>query len=182
MLLCHCNFKNVFNLSTKSLQSASNMFILNLAIFDLCMMIEMPLLIYNSFHQRPMGGEFGCIVYAVLGSFSGIGGAATNVAIAYDRYKTISSPLDGKLSKGQAVFLIILTWFWSVPFTVLPAMKIWGRYIPEGFLTTCSFDFLSEGDETKVFVAAIFIWAYFIPMLLIVFFYFKLFKHVSAIK
>jgi r-opsin len=96
------------------------------------MMIEMPLLLLNSYHQRIVGGETYCNVYAVLGSFSGIGGAATNAAIAYDRFKTISSPLDGKLNKGQALFLCVVTWIWSIPFTVLPLLKIWGRFIPEG--------------------------------------------------
>lgn len=156
------------------------MFILNLAIFDLCMMLEMPMLIYNSYYQRLMGGDISCTIYAVLGSFSGMGGAATNAAIAYDRYKTISSPLDGKLSKGQAGFFIIITWLWSLPFTILPMLKIWGRYIPEGFLTTCSFDFLTVNDDTKAFVASIFIWAYCIPMCLILLFYSRLFKHVKA--
>lgn len=79
------------------------MFIVNLAIFDLCMMLEMPMLLYNSYFQKIMGGDTACTIYAVLGSFSGIGGAATNAVIAYDRFKTISSPLDGKLNKGQAM-------------------------------------------------------------------------------
>lgn len=117
---------------TKSLRSPSNMFVVNLALFDTCMMIEMPMLLYNSFSQRIMGGESACIAYAVLGSFSGIGGAATNAAIAYDRYKTISSPLDGKLNKGQVFIYIIITWIWTIPFTIMPALKIWGRFIPEG--------------------------------------------------
>lgn len=108
------------------------MFIVNLAIFDLCMMLEMPMLLYNSYFQKIVGGDLACTVYSVLGSFSGIGGAATNAAIAFDRFKTISSPLDGKLNKGQAIAIIILTWAWSMPFTILPALKIWGRFIPEG--------------------------------------------------
>jgi r-opsin len=108
------------------------MFIVNLAIFDFCMMLEMPMLLFNSFEQKIIGGETFCTIYAVFGSFSGIGGAATNAVIAFDRYKTISSPLDGKLNKGQAFFFILLTWLWAMPFTILPALKIWGRYIPEG--------------------------------------------------
>lgn len=110
------------------------MFIVNLAIFDLCMMLEMPMLLYNSYFQRIVGGDMACTVYAVLGSFSGIGGAATNACIAFDRYKTISSPLDGKLNKGQVFAFIIMTWLWSMPFTILPALKVWGRYIPEGLV------------------------------------------------
>jgi r-opsin len=121
-----------FHHSTKSLRSPSNIFILNLALFDFCMMFDMPMLLYNSYYQRMAGGESACALYAALGSLSGIGGAATNAAIAYDRYKTISSPLDGKLNKGQVIFFCILTWLWAMPFTILPWMKIWGRFIPEG--------------------------------------------------
>lgn len=96
------------------------------------MMLEMPLLIYNSYHQRIMGGAVMCKWYAVLGAVSGIGGAATNAVIAYDRYKTISSPLDGRIKTGKAVLLILITWFWAFPYTMLPALDIWGRFVPEG--------------------------------------------------
>lgn len=51
------------------------------------MMIEMPMLIINSFLERPVGWEIGCDIYAALGSVSGIGSAINNAAIAYDRYK-----------------------------------------------------------------------------------------------
>ena len=96
------------------------------------MMFDMPMLLFNSFYQRVAGGEAACALYAAFGSLSGIGGAATNAAIAYDRFKTISSPLEGKLNKGQAMFFCLLTWVWTLPFTILPWLKIWGRYIPEG--------------------------------------------------
>lgn len=48
------------------------------------------------------------------------------------------------------------------------------------FLTTCSFDFLTDDDDTRVFVLCIFVWAYLVPMILICVFYFKLFQHISA--
>lgn len=87
--------------------------------------------------------------------------------------------MDGRLTKPQAGILVGLSWMWTVPFTVLPMFKIWGRYIPEGFLTTCSFDFLTEDQDTKVFVACIFVWSYAIPITLISMFYMKLFGRVS---
>nr|AAD34223.1 rhodopsin [Papilio glaucus] len=161
--------------TSKSLRSASNMFVINLAVFDLMMMIEMPLLIANSFYQHPIGFQLGCDIYAVLGSISGIGGAITNAVIAFDRYKTISCPLDGRINKVQASLLIVFTWFWSLPFTILPALKVWGRFVPEGFLTTCSFDYFTDDQDTKVFVACIFVWSYAIPMALICYFYSQLF-------
>lgn len=46
------------------------------------------------------------------------------------------------------------------------------------FLTTCSFDYLTENEEIKVFTLCIFVWAYLIPMIIICTFYFKLFGHI----
>jgi r-opsin len=108
--------------------------------------------------------------------------------------------MGGRLSKPQAAILIVIAWFWALPFTIFPILEIWGHYIPgrllprslfnlkfflilfsEGFLTTCSFDYLSHDQDTKVFVAAIFTWAYAIPITLIVIFYAKLFMHVSTV-
>nr|BAM95291.1 B-sensitive opsin [Leptidea amurensis] len=164
--------------TSKSLRSASNMFIVNLALFDLVMMLEMPYFIANSFTGKFLGWQTGCNVYAALGSVSGIGAAITNAVIAFDRYKTISCPIDGRINKVQALIMITFTWFWTVPFTVMPYFQIWGKFVPEGFLTTCSFDFFTDDQDTKVFVACIFTWSYVIPMTLICFFYSKLFSAV----
>lgn len=165
--------------TSKSLRNGSNMFIVNLAIFDLLMMCEMPMFLVNSFAGRLVGYETGCAIYAALGSLSGIGGSITNAVIAYDRYRTISNPLDGRLNRVQAGILVLMTWLWAMPFTLLPLFKVWGRYIPEGYLTTCSFDYLTDDSDTRVFVGCIFAWAYAIPMFIICYFYARLFGHVS---
>lgn len=48
----------------------------------------------------------------------------------------------------------------------------------EGYLTTCSFDFLTQDQTTRSFNIAIFGYAYALPMFLIVLFYFQLLGHV----
>jgi r-opsin len=63
------------------------MLIVNLALFDAVMLLELPMLIGSSFAERMIGWEIGCQLYAALGSVSGIGASITNAAIAYDRYK-----------------------------------------------------------------------------------------------
>lgn len=50
------------------------------------MMLKTPIFIYNSFKLGYALGPMGCQVFAIMGSFSGIGAATTNAAIAYDRY------------------------------------------------------------------------------------------------
>ncbi|XP_055379315.1 opsin-3-like [Condylostylus longicornis] len=170
----------VFIFSTsKNLRTPSNLFILNLAIFDLAMMLEMPMFLVNSAVEYIVGFESACNIYAALGSISGQGAAITNAMIAFDRYRTISSPIDGRLNYVQATFLVIFTWFYATPFTIFPYVHIWNRYIPEGYLTTCSFDYLTEDSETRVFTMTLFIWAYAIPMSIIIICYFKLFMKVK---
>lgn len=72
---------------SKPLRTASNMFIVSLAIFDIIMSFEMPMLVISSFMERMIGWEIGCDVYAVFGSISGMGQSITNAAIAFDRYR-----------------------------------------------------------------------------------------------
>ncbi|XP_012060728.1 PREDICTED: opsin, blue-sensitive-like [Atta cephalotes] len=115
--------------TSKSLRTPSNIFILNLAVFDLLMATEMPMLIINSFLERTIGWETGCDVYALLGAISGMGQAITNAAIAFDRYRTISCPIDGRLNGKQAMVLALFTWFWALPFSILPMTGLWGRYV-----------------------------------------------------
>nr|QPZ55120.1 BRh2 [Eumaeus atala] len=161
--------------TSKSLRSPSNMFVINLAVFDVMMMIEMPMFVVNSFSQHIVGYQAMCNVYASLGSISGFGGAITNAVIAYDRYKTISCPLDGRVTKTQALLLILFTWAWALPFTVLPAFQLWSKFVPEGFLTTCSFDYLTDDSDTKIFVLSCCVWSYFIPIIILCYYYFQLF-------
>lgn len=54
------------------------------------------------------------------------------------------------------------------------------KVFSNSFLTTCSFDYLTDDDDTRVFTIAIFIWAYMIPLILICIFYYKLFGHIVA--
>ncbi|KAI5695209.1 hypothetical protein M8J76_004874 [Diaphorina citri] len=152
------------------------------ALLDLCMMVNMPMLVVNSFYQRVIGWETGCDIYGLFGSISGFGSAMNNAVIAYDRYRTIAFPIDGRLSMGKAFILMCFVWFWALPFSLSPmkSVDLFGKYVPEGFLTTCSFDYLTDDDHTRYFVATIFVWAYVIPLLLIVFFYVQLLGHVRG--
>lgn len=164
--------------TSKSLRTASNMFIVSLAVFDMLMMCEMPMFLVNCFMERMIGWELGCDIYALFGSISGMGQSITNAAIAFDRYRTISCPIDGRLNSKQAAVLVAFTWFWATPFSVMPMLRVWGRYTTEGFLTTCSFDFLTEDQDTKVFVSSIFVWSYVIPLIFIIYFYSQLLQSI----
>ncbi|XP_077275593.1 opsin, ultraviolet-sensitive isoform X1 [Temnothorax americanus] len=164
--------------SAKSLRTPSNLFVVNLAFCDFFMMLKTPIFIYNSFNTGFATGHLGCQIFAFIGSLSGIGAGMTNAAIAYDRYSTIARPLDGKLSRGQVLLFIVLIWTYTIPWALMPLMHVWGRFVPEGFLTSCSFDYLTDTPEIQYFVATIFTCSYCIPMVLIVYYYSQIVSHV----
>ncbi|XP_065566603.1 opsin, ultraviolet-sensitive-like [Artemia franciscana] len=82
--------------------------------------------------------------------------------------------------------IIMLCWLYSTPFTLLPFFEVWGRFVPEGFLTSCTFDYITEDSSTRFFVATIFFTSYCIPMSLIIFFYSRIvgqvWKHEQLLK
>nr|BAQ54843.1 opsin, short-wavelength sensitive type [Asiagomphus melaenops] len=164
--------------TSKGLQTPSNAFVANLAVFDALMMSKLPVFVMNSVVEGQLFGKIGCDIYGLIGSYSGMGAAITNAAIAFDRYRTIAFPLDGRLRMKAAIGIIIFTWIWATPFSILPFFEIWSRYTPEGYLTTCSFDYMTEGKSTQLFTMTIFSWAYVVPLLMITLFYTKILSHV----
>ncbi|XP_066585003.1 opsin, ultraviolet-sensitive [Prorops nasuta] len=164
--------------AAQSLRTPSNMFVVNLALCDFFMMLKAPIFIYNSFNTGFALGNLGCQIFAFIGSLSGIGAAMTNAAIAYDRYSTIARPLDGKLSRGQVMLFILVIWVYVLPWSLMPLMGVWGRYVPEGFLTSCTFDYLTDTAEIRYFTATIFVFAYAFPMSLILYYYSQIVSHV----
>lgn len=146
----YIQYNILITLSAKSLQTPSNIFVVNLAICDFLMMIKTPIFIYNSFNRGFASGIvgygilisfqqmskrlsnilFSCQVFAFIGSLSGIGAGMTNACIAYDRYNVITRPFESKLTRTKALFIVFLIWGYTVPWAVLPLMEVWGRYVP----------------------------------------------------
>lgn len=64
--------------------------------------------------------------------------------------------------------MCILIWIYSMAISVVPLLGIGiNKYIPEGFLTTCSFDYLSKDVSSQIFVLTMFFTSYVIPLIII---------------
>jgi hypothetical protein len=48
----------------------------------------------------------------------------------------------------------------------------------EGYLTTCSFDYLTDSQDVRIFTICIFVYSYMLPVSLLVLFYSKILGHV----
>lgn len=96
-----------------------------------------------------------------------------------DRFLVIVYPLDpNKRFTGVRTKLVVLTiWIYGFVFSTLPLLEIGvGRYIPEGLLTSCSFDYLSKEKLIKNFIYAFFCAAWILPFCIIVFCYTNILK------
>lgn len=107
---------------------------------------------------------------------TGTGSILTLTAISVDRYRVIVYPLGPKRniggSKRISYSIILFVWSYSFAFSIIPALDIGlSRYVPEGFLTCCSFDYLDKSLQARLFMFTFFVCAWLIPFIVIIYCY-----------
>lgn len=120
-----------------------------------------------------------CRIYGFVGGLSGTCAIGTLTAIALDRYNVVVHPLQPlrRYSRLRSYLIIFLIWCYSFLFAVMPALDVGlSVYVPEGYLTTCSFDYLNKETPARIFMALFFVAAYCIPLTCIVYSYFYILK------
>ncbi|XP_026823155.1 opsin, ultraviolet-sensitive-like [Rhopalosiphum maidis] len=161
----------------KSLQTPANMLIINLAISDFIMLAKASIFIYNSYYLGPALGKLGCQICGFLGGLTGTVSIMTLAAISLDRYYVIVRPLKAtvKTTKQRARIWIGIIWICGFSFSIVPVLDLgYSRYVSEGYLTSCSFDYLSNDDRDKHFILVFFIAAWCIPFTLILYCYVRI--------
>ncbi|KAM8709065.1 hypothetical protein ACLKA7_015956 [Drosophila subpalustris] len=165
--------------SRKSLRTPANILVMNLAICDFLMLIKCPIAIYNNIKEGPALGDAACRIYGFVGGLSGTCAIGTLTAIALDRYNVVVHPLQPlrRYSRLRSYLIIFLIWCYSFLFAVMPALDVGlSVYVPEGYLTTCSFDYLNKETPARIFMALFFVAAYCVPLISIVYSYFYILK------
>ncbi|XP_077310731.1 melanopsin isoform X2 [Lithobates pipiens] len=166
---------------SRSLRSPANMFIINLAISDFLMSItQAPVFFTTSLHKRWIFGEKGCELYAFCGALFGITSMITLMVIAVDRYFVITRPLAsiGVLSKKRAVLILLGVWLYSLAWS-LPPFFGWSAYVPEGLLTSCTWDYVTFTPSVRAYTMLLFCFVFFIPLFVIIYCYVFIFKAIK---
>jgi len=157
-------------LKNKNLRSPANHLVANLAFSDMCMMLsQFPFFAYNCFSGGVwMFSPFFCELYACLGSITGLCSIWSLAFISFDRYNVIVKGVSAApLTIGKALGMILFCWTYAVGWSIPPFLG-WGKYIPEGILNSCSFDYLSKTFNLRSFGICIFIFDFCIPLCIIV--------------
>nr|CCP46951.1 arthropsin [Cupiennius salei] len=154
----------------RRLRSPANTLIINLATSDMLNGLLHPAAAYSSFKERWMFGRLGCEVYAGLCGLFGLISIVTLTAIAIERCLVISvKPWYGGIlfTQAKAKVSIIIIWLYCFVI-ILPPLFGWGAFVPEGFLTSCSFDYISRTDSNRSYFIYIFILGFFLPVTIII--------------
>ncbi|KAM9821147.1 opsin 4xa [Neosynchiropus ocellatus] len=161
----------------KRLQTPPNIFIINLAVSDFLMAItQSPIFFVNSLYKGWIFGETGCKIYAFCGALFGITSMINLLAISVDRYIVISKPLQAiQWSSRRRTFLIIsLVWLYSLAWSLAPLLG-WSSYIPEGLMTSCTWDYVTSTPSNKSYTLMLCCFVFFIPLAIISYCYLCMF-------
>uniref|UniRef100_A0AAQ6II62 G-protein coupled receptors family 1 profile domain-containing protein n=1 Tax=Anabas testudineus TaxID=64144 RepID=A0AAQ6II62_ANATE len=177
------NFLVIYAFSrSRSLRSPANMFVINLAITDLLMCItQTPTFFITSMHKRWIFGEKACELYAFCGALFGICSMITLTVIAVDRYFVITRPLTsiGVLSRKRALLILMAAWVYSLGWS-LPPFFGWSAYVPEGLMTSCTWDYMTFTPSVRAYTMLLFIFVFFLPLFIIIYCYIFIFRAIRT--
>nr|AGJ70280.1 rhabdomeric opsin [Terebratalia transversa] len=140
-----------------------------------------PILTFTSYYKKWIFGSTGCQLYAFLGSLFGITSINTMALMAIERYLTIKTNLylmHSGTFKRNLVFVAI-AWLWALLIALMPVLG-WGRYVLEGFQTTCSFDYLTKSANNLSYIMFLMILGFCTPLACITTSYAAIFKKVFS--
>nr|AKG27054.1 opsin [Dugesia japonica] len=169
--------------SAKSLRTPPNMFIMSLAIGDLTFSAVngFPLLTISSFNHRWAWGKLTCEIYGFIGGLFGFISINTMALISLDRYFVIAQPFQTmkSLTIKRAIIMLVFVWLYSLIWSTPPFFG-YGNYVPEGFQTSCTFDYLTQSKGNVIFNIGMYIGNFVIPVGIIIFCYYQIVKAVRV--
>lgn len=124
-------------------------------------------------------------MYGFVGGLSGVVSITTLTAISIDRYHVVVYPLDPLRSttRVRARIMVVIVWLYSLFFSIIPLLDIgFSKYVPEGYLTSCSFDYLDKTMQARIFMFIFFLFAWAVPFTIITYCYVYILRVVAAAK
>ncbi|XP_042242825.1 rhodopsin-like [Homarus americanus] len=168
-------------MNTKSLRTPANLLVVSLAFSDFLMMFTMfPPMVITCYWRTWVLGALFCEIYGFLGSLFGCISIWSMVFITLDRYNVIVKGVAGEpLSSKGATLRILFAWLFSFAWC-LPPFFGWNRYVPEGNMTACGTDYLTETMLSHSYLYVYSCIVYFSPLFITIYCYFFIVKAVAV--
>jgi len=156
-------------MNTKSLRSPANLLVVNLAVSDFFMMCTMfPPMVVNCYYHTWAFSAFFCELYGFFGSLFGCISIWTMIFITLDRYNVIVKGVSAEpLTSNGSLMRILFTWTVALCWTIAPFFG-WNRYVPEGNLTACGTDYLTDDSTSHAYLYIYGSWVYMTPLIIII--------------
>ena len=82
------------------------------------------------------------------------------------------------MTKKSTARCIVIIWLWALLWSTPPLLG-WGRYLPEGFHTSCTFDYLSKDIGTVIYLCSMYIGNFVLPVVIIAYCYIGIVKSLA---
>jgi r-opsin len=168
----------VYYLKNMKNRKSYNYLLVNLMVADLFCLSNAPIVVYNSIYGTWMLGQVACNIYGVCGGLFGFVSIATMTMISIERYLVVKYPLKVlDTDKKMSAFVIVASWLYGCTWCLLPLFTSNG-YVPEGFLTSCTFDFLNRDTQSVTIIALMVLFGFSLPVLTTALFYILISVHI----
>ncbi|XP_031548901.1 rhodopsin, GQ-coupled-like [Actinia tenebrosa] len=164
------------------LRTATNVFIINLALCDLIIsVLDSSFSIASSHNNQWMFGKPGCLCYGFLHYFFISITVSTLAAISVDRFFYITKPVQAKawrITRTRAIVMLIIIYIYVLLFT-FPPLTGWSSFIvEEHFFSGC---YIHYGDQQPPSIGYSVVASFFlflVPLIVMVFCYSRIFSAV----
>lgn len=105
-----------------------------------------------------------------------------------DRHYVITNPLQvaGTMTMRHAMMSLVFVWIWSFIWSSPPLFGWGGRYKPDGFQTSCTFDYVTQTTNNITFNLCMYSFSFVVPVVLIFYYYIgivrEMFRHSRQLK
>ena len=153
------------------MKTVTNMYILNLAVADLCFLIGLPFLIITSILQRWIFGFVICKLFYISTSINWYTSVFTLTAMSADRFLAVCHPIRAMRYRTPIISRIVCVCVWSASLLAMLPMVLYTTTKPNDFGTgvSCTIDWPPNGSIAFIWYALMLGFA--IPVFLIVVFY-----------
>ncbi|KAL9961454.1 hypothetical protein ACROYT_G030396 [Oculina patagonica] len=171
VIVAFCRYKN--------LRTSTNIFIVHLAGCDLFLaFMDLAFSFPSSVEHRWLFGTVACEIFGFAYHFLNAMSLNTLAVISLDRFWVITKPSFGaKITVKRAVFCVVLTYFYTLLFT-LPIMLGWIGFHEEIYFTGCYLNFEKNDTRTLTYSIAMAVFLFLVPFVIMVYCYCSIFASV----
>ena len=157
------------------MKTVTNMYILNLAVADLCFLIGLPFLIVTSLLKSWVFGTFTCKLFYIATSINWFTSVFTLTVMGADRYLAVCHPIRSMRYRTPLISRIVCIVVWTVSLLVMLPIMLYATTVtnPENGKVSCTI--IWPGDQIipaeLAFIWYGFLLGFAIPVALIIVFY-----------